>query len=185
MHELMRCRSTAEKRAVIYAHMPRQQTIVRDNDVVSDDAIVSYMRTGHQEIFIPDLGDCALRAAAVDRAVFADNVVVSNLHSRVSFRRERNVLRRRANHRAVSDKIAAADYDLSFNYDVRPHNCPLADHCMWSNHRKRTDLDINANARVQIDNRRRMNLRVAHLVRISIFEFRISGYSTPASLKLK
>ena len=66
MHELMKCRSTAEKRAVIDTHMPSQQAIVCDDDIVSDDTIVTDVRAGHQ----PDAR--APHAAADDHVLDLD-----------------------------------------------------------------------------------------------------------------
>ena len=54
----------------------------------------------------------------MNRAVFADDVVVSDFHSCFPFGRERKILGRRANNRAVTYKIAIADHDLAFDHDV-------------------------------------------------------------------
>ena len=88
VHELVKCRSTAQKRSVVHAHVTGQQTIVRDNDIVSDLAIVSDMRSDHQEILVADFRRAALGGAAMNGAVFADNIVVSDLDLRFSFRRK-------------------------------------------------------------------------------------------------
>src|SRR5439155_11678916 len=44
VHVLMKRRSTAEKCAVIYADVTGQQTIIGDDDIISDFAIVADMR---------------------------------------------------------------------------------------------------------------------------------------------
>ena len=54
----------------------------------------------------------------MDGAVFANDILIANLDPRFSFRRERNVLRRRANNGTVSDEITSADDDFSFNHDM-------------------------------------------------------------------
>jgi hypothetical protein len=120
------------------------------------------------QIVIADFGDAALRAAAMNRTVFTNHVVVSDLDFRFSFQRERKILRRRADNRSISDEIAGADRDISLNHNVRLHDCPITDGRLRTDHRERSDLDIGSNLRVGIDKGCRMNLQ-----------------STPASLKLK
>src|SRR6266516_5512853 len=155
----MKRRSTAEERLIVHAHMTSQQTIVRDDDVVPDRAIVADVRTDHQEIVISDFGDATLWAAAMNRAVFANHVVVSDLDFRFSFRRERKILRRRANNRAMPDEVVSPDRDISLDDNVRLHDCLLTNHRLWSNHRKRADLYVGANSRARFDKSRRMNFR--------------------------
>ena len=118
VHMLMKCRSTAEECPIVHADVTGQQTIVGDDDVGPDFAIVADVSPRHQEIFVADLGDTALRAAAMDRAVFTNHVVVSDLDFRVSFQRERKILRRRADNRSMSDEVVGADRDISLNDNV-------------------------------------------------------------------
>jgi hypothetical protein len=68
----------------------------------------------------------------------------------------------------MSDKIARSDRDISLHNNVRLHDCPITDHRLRPDHREWADLDIGADSRALIDNRRRMNF-----------------HRTPASLKLK
>src|SRR6266566_1619969 len=82
MHVLVKCRSTAEKCAVIHAHMPSQQAIVRDDDVVPDRTIVADMRPRHQKIVISEFCDTTVGAATMNRTIFANDVVVSDFDLR-------------------------------------------------------------------------------------------------------
>ena len=82
----MKRRSTAEKCAVIYADVTGQQTIIGDDDIISDFAIVADMRACHQEVFVADFSGAALSASAMDRAVFANDVLVADLNLRLPFR---------------------------------------------------------------------------------------------------
>src|SRR5258707_10416629 len=107
----MKCRSTAEECCIVHTHVPGQQTIVRDDDVVSNQAIVTDMRACHQEVLIADFGGAPLRAAAMDGTVFTNHVVVSDLDLRFSVRRERKILRRGANNAALSEEISKADLE--------------------------------------------------------------------------
>src|SRR6266487_3774842 len=104
----------------------------------------------------------------MNRTVFTNNVVIADLDLGFSFRRKRKILRRRANNRAVSDKIVGAHRYIAFNDHVRLHDRFIADYHMWPDHRKRTDLDVGGDSRPGIDNSRRVTLQ-----------------RTPASLKLK
>src|SRR5262249_2769761 len=88
VHELMKSRSTAKKCAIINADITGQQTIVRDDDIVSDQAIVAYVRSGHQKIVVADFRRGSFGRAAMNCAVLADYVGVSDLDSCFSFRRE-------------------------------------------------------------------------------------------------
>ena len=54
----------------------------------------------------------------MNRAVFADDIVVADLHFCFSFRRKGNILRRRTDDCAVPDEIAAPDCDFAFNHYV-------------------------------------------------------------------
>src|SRR5438105_7962181 len=104
----------------------------------------------------------------MNRAVFANHVLVSDVDLRFSFGRKRKVLRRRADDCAVSDEIAGAYYDLSFKNRVRLNNRSISDSYLRANHCEGTDFHVLGDLRVWIDNCRRMDF-----------------HSTPASLKLK
>src|SRR5205807_10566162 len=95
----------AEKRTVADADMAAEETIVRDNDVVCNFAVVSDVRPGHKKIFVADFGDAALGAAAVDSAMLANHIVVSNRNGGLAFRRKGKVLRRAADNCTVPDQV--------------------------------------------------------------------------------
>src|SRR5205823_7395102 len=75
-HSFPTRRSSDLKCAVVNAHMSGQQTIVRNGDVVSDEAIVTNVCSAHQKILVADCCGAAIGAASMDRAVLADNIVV-------------------------------------------------------------------------------------------------------------
>src|SRR4029077_2827400 len=107
--------------------MSGQQTIIRNDDVVSDEAIVTDVRSAHQKILVANFRGAAIGATAMNRAVLADNIVVSYLDFRLSFQRKRNILRWHTDDRAVSDEISTADCDLAFDHHVRLHDGLPAD----------------------------------------------------------
>src|SRR6516162_4382389 len=132
------------------------------------------MRACHQKIFAADFGCAALGAAAMNRAILADDVVVSDLHSRFPFGRERNILRRRADDCAVSNEISAPDCDLAFNYHMRLRHVFFTEHHLWPDDRERSDLHTHTDLGSLMDKSRSMNSHAAHL--ISDFEIRISDF---------
>ena len=81
----------------------------------------------------PIVRGAAVGAAAMDRAVLADNIVVPDFDLRLSFRRKRNILRWHTDDRAVSNEISAADRDLAFDHHVRLHDRVVADCHIRSN----------------------------------------------------
>src|SRR2546423_5305441 len=165
--------------------MAAKQTVVRDEHVISNHAIMSDMRPGHEEILIADFCGAAIGAAPVDGAVLADDVAVPNFDLGISFWRKRNILRRHPDNGAVPDQVSVSGCDLAVDHHVRLQDGLIADRYVRPNYRKRTDLHLVADSRIRIDDSHGMNLGVRHT---SDFDIRISdfrAYNTPASLKLK
>ena len=104
----------------------------------------------------------------MNRAVFANDVVISDANAAVRFKIEGKILRGRADDCAMADKIASAHYDRSFDYHVRLDDAFFADDSSGPDDCVRPDLDIRAELRLLVDNRGFVNF-----------------HSTPASLKLK
>jgi hypothetical protein len=102
--------------------MSGQQTIVRDHDIVSDEAIVTDVRSAHQKILVANFRGAAIGAAAMDRAVLSDNIVVPDFDFRFSFCGKTKHPAVAHQHRAVSDEISATDGDLAFDHHVRLHD---------------------------------------------------------------
>jgi hypothetical protein len=116
--------------------MAGEQTIVRDDDVVPDEAIMTDVRSGHQEIFIANFRHTSVGAAAMDCAVLANDIVVPDFDLRLSFRRKRNILWRHTYDCAMPDQISATDCNFGFDYNVRLHGRFLADCYVRPNNRK-------------------------------------------------
>ena len=70
-HILVKDAGTAEKRAVIDANVPAEQTIIRDDHMIADLAVVADMRADHQKVFVADSGHTSFGAAAMDGAFAA------------------------------------------------------------------------------------------------------------------
>ena len=167
-HILVKGGAAAEKRSVIDLNVTREQTIIRDHHVIADLAIVSDVRAYHQKIFVANFCDAAFGAATVNRAKLADNIFVADLDPGLSFRRKGKVLRRRADHRSVTDQVIDSDRNIAFDDDVRLNCRSFTDDYLAADHGVRSDLDISSEFRRRVDDGRWMNFQ-----------------STPASLKLK
>ena len=114
----MKHATAAEKRAVRDADMTAEQAIVCDDDAVSDFAVVAEMRAGHQKIFVADFRRASFGAAAMNRAILANDIVVSNGDIRFAFGRKGKVLRRGADNGAVPDKVTRSDCHLRLDHRV-------------------------------------------------------------------
>src|SRR6266436_7552775 len=125
---LMKDTGAAKKRAVANGNVAAQQTIVCDDDVVSNFAVVADVCAGHEKILVAHFGHAALGAAAMNCAVLANHVFVSNCDIRFSSRRERKILWRSADNSAVSNEVAHADCNVRINYSVRLDCRSFADH---------------------------------------------------------
>ena len=157
VHVLMKKTTAAQKRSVIDADVTAKKTIVRDNHVVPNRAIVTDMRAGHQKIIVADGGGAPFRRATMDRAMFANDVVVSNVDFRFALGQKGEILRRRADDRAMSNEIGRADRDVTLNYNVRLNGRFFADPDAWPNHRVGSDLNLAFNLGLWVDNRCPMN----------------------------
>ena len=82
VHVLMKNAGTAQKRGIVDPNVSAEQTIVRDDHVVADLAIVPDVRAGHEKIIVADLRRGSFRCAAMNRAVFANDIVVADDNSR-------------------------------------------------------------------------------------------------------
>src|SRR5437588_117612 len=76
--------------------MTAEQTIVGDDYVVPDFAVVSDMRADHEKILVADFGYTVFGTAAMNRAMLANDIVVSDHDIGLAVGGEGKVLRRGA-----------------------------------------------------------------------------------------
>jgi hypothetical protein len=165
---LMKNAAAAEKDTVINVNMTAEQTIVRNDDVVCDLAIVADVCAGHQIVFVADFRHATLRATSVNGAIFADYVLIAHLDPCFPLGREGKVLRRSADYCAMPNEIAGANGNVSFYDDVRLNCHSFANRNTRADDRIWSQLDVGSDLGRWIDNGGRVNFQ-----------------STPASLKLK
>ena len=88
VHVLVKCRSSTEKCLIVYEHVSGQQTIVGNDHVVIDLAIVTNVNANHEKIVVADLRRAAFGTATMDRAILANHVLIADLDLRFSFKRK-------------------------------------------------------------------------------------------------
>src|SRR4051794_23915293 len=167
-HELVEDTSATEERAVADFHVAAEEAIVRDNDAVADAAVVSDMRTRHQETVVANDGRAPFRCPAMDRAMLANHVAISDLNATARAGLEAKILRRSADHRAMANEITGAQTHRAFQDHVRLDNRSIADDNLTANDSVSSYFNLAPDLDRAVDQRRGVNLQ-----------------STPASLKLK
>src|SRR5438067_1714299 len=90
-------------------------------------------RAGALNLLIADFCGAAIGTPPVDGAVLADDVVLPNFNLGISFRRKRNILRRRPDYGTVSDHVSVPGCDLAFDHHVRLHDSLIANCYVRSN----------------------------------------------------
>ena len=89
----------------------------------------------------------------MNRAVFANHVLVADVDPGFSFGRKAKILRSASDDRTVTDEIICADGHITFEDDVRSNDRFVADLHVRSDHRVRSDFNIGADLRGRINNR--------------------------------
>ena len=74
----MKDATAAEEGAVGYANISAQQTIIGNDDLVADLAIVSDVRANHEIVVVTNFCSASFSRTAVNGAVFTDYVLRTN-----------------------------------------------------------------------------------------------------------
>ena len=80
--KLMDSAEAADDGIVFHNDMPGEGAIVGENDVVSDQAIMSNVGVGEKVVVTADHRSCIRHSATVDGAKFAKAVVIAHLQER-------------------------------------------------------------------------------------------------------
>src|SRR6516162_622122 len=137
--------TAAEKNSVVNFHVPSEQNVVSQNDVVCNSGVMAEVDSHHQQIVRTDYGIRAFLCAPMDRAIFTNHVAVPDLHSRSGFGIEAQILRKCSDDYAVTESI------------VFPYSNRTRDHGMALNLRARTDSNwtfnqcVRTNAHIGIE----------------------------------
>ena len=150
----MKHATAAEKRAIVNGDVAAEQTIIGDDDVVSYFTVVSDVRSGHEKILVADFGHTAFGAAAMDGAMLANDIVVSDRDVGLAFGGKGKVLRRGSDDCGVSNEVSRADRNIRLDHRVRLDYRFFTDNDVCSNHRIWPDRDVIPNLSRWIDNRR-------------------------------
>src|SRR4051812_47386998 len=164
----MKSRAAAKESLVIHANMSGQKTIIGDDHIIADGAVMSDVGAHHQKIVVAERCSRAVGAATMNGTMFANDIVVPDLNGRSSGLNEREILGRASNDAPGSNHIAATNPNEWLDDHVRPNNRPRTNMRVRPDNRVWSDLRVRRNFRSWIDDRTGVNAQ-----------------RTPASLKLK
>src|SRR5438067_51153 len=159
VHELVYERGGAEDRPVAHRDVAGELAGVGEDGVVADLHVVREMHVGHHPVVVAKARDADVeRSAAVDGDVFADGVVVADLHRGV-LAVVLLVLRRRAERGEVEDAVIAPDADAAIAHDVGADPRAVTDLGVRADDAVGADRDAVAQPGAGIDDRARVDLR--------------------------
>ena len=124
---LVKDAAATDEDAVFHRDVTAEHGVVRDHDVTAEADIVAEVRAGHEETLIADDRGAAFRRAAMNGGVFADAVVIPNLHAALRGLLEGEILRIAANDRAVTDLVAFAHFHMGTDDGVSLNDAAGAD----------------------------------------------------------
>ena len=77
-HKLMNAAHAAEYRLIFDFHVAAQADRVGNHDLVTQDAVVSHMGVGHDQVVVAQLGDGAFVGSPMNCDILADDVAASD-----------------------------------------------------------------------------------------------------------
>jgi hypothetical protein len=99
----------------------------------------------HEKILIPNFCRAPFRRAAVNSAVFTNQIFIADFDLASCFFRKANILRGTSDNRAVPDSIASTDGYFPFHHDISADHAIVPDGNGATNNAVRTDLNVRAN----------------------------------------
>src|SRR5438552_4219178 len=155
---------SAHDRVVADLHMSRQRSIVGKDNFATNRAIVADVTVGEKISATANARFSGCGGASIHRDEFTERIFVSDLQ--ISWLTRVFQVLRLLTDGAVSIKfISSAGARRSRQRDVMLQPAIRSEHDLRTNHAVRTDHCSRTNFRARIDNRRLMNLHVAHLSR--------------------
>lgn len=150
-------RITAEIGVITDRHMPGDRGIVGQNHVVSDDAVMRHVHVGHEQAVAANHGSpLILHRPTVDIHAFTKGVVISDHKLRwlTTIALIRRVF---ANDGEREHAIAATEPRGSLEHDVGCDPTAVTEFYPGTDKRPRPHLDIDAEARIGIDDGARID----------------------------
>ena len=148
----MNDRAARNKRAVVDAHVTRQQYAIDDDHIVADHAVVPDVRRGHQVALVANDRRALRLRAAMHGAILAKDIAVADLQIAAAPAVELQVLRLMTEDRAHVNLILAPDLRVSGEIGVRQNPRPRANLHMFLDDHMRPDLDRRVQFRLRADN---------------------------------
>jgi hypothetical protein len=142
-------RSTADERLVQNLHISRPKTLLAI--IRSFNAAVVPMCTPTMKKFSFPIFVAPFRRAAVNSAVFTNQIFIADFDPASCFFRKANILRGTSDNRAVSDSIASTDGYFPFHHDISADHALVRDGNGATNNAVWTDLNVRANLRPRTD----------------------------------
>src|ERR1051325_5592834 len=134
----MRTDIVGKKNMILDRDVTRERNFVREDVVVTNNAVVGHVDSDHEKVARADAGCQAFAVGPMKSAELANDVVIADFEiARLAF--ELNILWLAADHSVLENAVACAEASESFDYSVG------------------TDLAIWANFDVILDDGCRMN----------------------------
>ena len=140
--ELVKDRAPSEYRSILHLDITGQQTVVGNNDPVADRGVVTEMDADHQEIIVTNSRYAPLLGAAMDRHVFADDIVITDEQLTLGAGLEIIILRVSTQDGSVPYGIPSTHPDVSRDHSMSLDPAPFTDHGAGLNDGSRPDLHI-------------------------------------------
>src|SRR3954464_15281346 len=113
-------------RPVLHGYVSSELNDVRQDDVITDVAVVPEMHVRHQQTILPNRRLEGLSSSTVDRRVLADDGVIPDFHGRF-FTGVLQVLRRPAEYASYTDSHVGTERDVALECRARRQYRPGAD----------------------------------------------------------
>ena len=155
--ELVDRRHTTDNGKVFHFDVACQRSVIGENTVIADHAVMRDVRIDHQQVIVTHTGDPGiLHSAAVNGDAFADHIAIADFGSR-RFTVIFLILIGFADRRELINLVIASDTGMAVHHHVGFQYGAFADFYISANHTKRADLHTRTDYCPCFYDRRRMN----------------------------
>lgn len=131
--------------------MSAEQRVVCQDDPVADDGIVPHVGARHEEAMVSHDRRLTSAGGAVNRAILADSIAVSDPNLALHAGVEGDILRVRADDCTVTDRVVRAHNHMTGDDRVGLNVATISDAGRTFDDRERADRDIRTNLRVGVN----------------------------------